>query len=173
MYTRIHKNRRSLLLIIAFVLMLTVVLSACGSNATVGSGSPTVTSTPAPTATKGQADANGCPAGAAVASRPAPANVTLTNKDSGNTINVTRGQSIEVDLPFGHTWAGPADLGSDLLALQSPAGYDSPVARACVWRFIATGTGTAHFSFVGRPLCKKGQLCPMYVLAVPFTIDIK
>jgi hypothetical protein len=56
--------------------------------------------------------------------------------------------------------------------MQTPAGYTSPALGACVWRFMTTGTGTVHLSFVGRPICEQGQVCPLYVLAVIFTLDI-
>lgn len=169
------KGRRFLPLAGILALALVFILAACGTNTTTGSpsGNGAATQTPAPTATQGQANANGCPSGAVITTRPAPAGVVLTNKNTGSTVNVTKGESIEVDLPFGQAWSGPANFSQGLLAMQTPAGYASSTARACVWRFTATGTGTAHLSFVGRPICKKGQACPMYVQAVVFTLDIK
>ncbi len=159
------------ILVLVFIFLLT----ACGTNTTTGSpsGSGATTQTPAPTATQSQASANGCPSSAVVTTQPAQAGVVLTNKNTGSTVNVTKGETIEVDLPFGHAWSGPANFSQGLLAMQTPAGYASSTAKACVWRFSATGTGIAHLSFVGRPICKKGEACPMYVMAVNFTLDIK
>lgn len=168
-------KRRSLPLAGALVLICVFLLASCGVNTNTGSSpnNGTTTPTPTPTATTGQATANGCPSSATVGTQQTPAGVTLTNKDSGSTISVNKGEIIEVHLPFGHLWSGPANLSQGLLTMQKPAGYESASAKACVWRFVAAGTGTVHFSFVGRPICKKGQLCPMYVMAVPFTVDIK
>ena len=167
--------RRSWVLFGMFVLALVFVLSACGTNTTSGSQSsftptPTPTSTPTPSHVT---NANGCPDNTVVNTPPAPASVILTNKNSGNTVSVSKGETVEVHLPFGMTWSGPANLSQGLLSLQGPAGYASPTANACVWRFVAVGTGTAQLAFVGRPICKKGQLCPMYIMAMPFTVVIK
>ena len=177
MHTDIHKikSRRPFVLAGMLLLICVFVLAACGNNTTTGSPPSNGAATPTrtPTTTPGQASANGCPSRAVVTTAPAPAGVTLTSKNSNSTVSVNKGETIEIDLPFGHLWSGPSDLSQGLLTMQSPAGYESPSAKVCVWRFVATGTGTAHFSFVGRPICKKGQLCPMYVMAVPFTIEIK
>ncbi|HEY1354456.1 MAG TPA: hypothetical protein VGF67_33005 [Ktedonobacteraceae bacterium] len=163
--------RRCLLPAGMLVLVLFFLLAACGTNTTTGSpaGRGSVSSTPSPA--RSQISANGCP-GKVVTARPAPANAVLTNKNSGGTIRVPRGETVEVDLPFGHAWSGPEPLPPGLLSMQTPVGYESPALGACVWRFIATGVGTAHLSFVGRPICGQGQVCPLYVLAVFFTLDI-
>ncbi len=163
--------RRSWMLFGAFVLALVFVLSACGTNTTSGSQSsftPTPTSTP-----KHLANANGCPNNTVVTTPPAPASVILTNKNSGNTISVSKGETVEVHLPLGMAWSGPTNLSQELLTMQGPAGYADSATNACVWRFVAVGTGTAQLAFVGRPICKKGQLCPMYIMAMPFTVEIK
>lgn len=166
-------RRRPLLIVIPVILVLVFALSACGTNTTTTGSTPgTPTSTPAATATQGQTTAEGCPNTAVVATPPAAATITLTNANSGNTVKAKKGDTIEVNLAFGHTWQGPTDMTQNLLTVQGPAGYALASAKACVWRFVASGTGTAHLSFTGRPLCKKGQVCPMYIIAVPFTIDI-
>ncbi|SRR5579885_1111690 len=167
------KRRRALPLVGGLVLVFVFILAACGTNTTTGSPAGSGGVTPTPTATQSQGSANGCPSSAVVTTPRAPAGVVLTSNNSGNTINVARGETIEVDLPLGHAWSGPANLSPNLLAMQTPAGYESSTAKACVWRFTATGTGIAHLSFAGRAICKKGQPCPMYVMAVVFTLDIK
>lgn len=154
------------------ILLLIFLLTACGTQSTIGApaGGKTATATLSPTPS--QASANGCPSTIVVTARPAPAGIVLTNKNSGSTITVSRGETIEVDLPVDHAWSGPANLLPGLLSMQTPAGYTSPALGACVWRFMTTGTGTVHLSFVGRPICEQGQVCPLYVLAVIFTLDI-
>jgi hypothetical protein len=165
------KCRRFFLPAGMLVLVLFFLLVACGTNTTTGSpaGGGTVSSTPSPT--RSQVSTNGCP-GKVVTARPVSTNAVLTNKNSGGTIRVTRGETVEVDLPFGHAWSGPEPLSPGLLTMQPPAGYESPARGACVWRFITIGVGTAHLSFVGRPICGQGQVCPLYVLAVFFTLAI-
>jgi hypothetical protein len=99
--------------------------------------------------------------------------VVLTNANSGTTITAKKGDTIEIKLAFGHTWQGPTNLSQSLLTVQGPAGYAFPSAKVCVWRFLAASTGTAHFSFEGRPICQPNQACPMYIMAVPFTVTIE
>jgi|SRR5579883_1264269 len=167
------KRRRALPFVGSLALVLVFILAACGTNTTTGAPAGSGAATPSPTATQGQASANGCPSGAVVTTPQTQAGLVLTSKNSGSTVTVSKGETIEVDLPLGHSWSGPANLSPNLLAMQTPAGYESSTAKACVWRFTATGTGVAHLAFAGRAICKKGQACPMYVMAVNFTLDIK
>lgn len=176
MHTRADLTRRQAwILVVPFVLVLVLALAACGTNTSTGAAPGSTATAPGATATstQSQASANGCPSKTVVTSPPAAANVVLTNANSGTTITAKKGDIIEVNLPFGHTWQGPTGTAQNLLTVQGPAGYTYPSAKACVWRFLATGTGTVHLSFEGRPICPKGQACPMYVMAVPFTVDIK
>lgn len=168
-------RRRSLILVVPFVLALVFALSACGTNTTTGAtpGSTATAPLATATATQSQATADGCPGNTVVTTPPAAANVVLTSADSGTTMNAKKGDVVEVNLPFGHTWQGPTNIPQNLLVAQGPAGYAYPSAKACVWRFLASGTGTAHLDFAGRPICKKGQACPMYVMAVVLTVNIK
>lgn len=171
-------RRRWFLLVVPCTLMLILALAACGTNTTTGStpgATATATTTLAATATvtQGQSTAEGCPSATPVTTAPPAANIVLTNANSGTTINAKKGDIIQVDLAFGHKWQGPLNSSQNLLVVQGPAGYASNAVRACVWRFQAVATGTAHLSFAGRPICKKDQVCPMYILDVPFTIDIK
>jgi hypothetical protein len=164
-----HGQRRSLLSISGLLLMFVFVLAACGTNTTVGSGSQ-AGKTPTPTATH-QASTSSCP-GSASDTTQTPANVVLTKKDTGKTVNISKGQIVEVRLEQGLSWSGPAKLDSSILELQGTAGAASASDHTCVWRFIAVGTGKAQLSFTGRPICKKGQMCPMYIMAVPFTVEV-
>lgn len=172
MYTRAGILRRwSLVLVVPCLLVLVLALSACGTNTTTGAAPGSTP--PAATPTQSQANTNGCPNNTVMTTPPAAANVVLTNSNSGSTINAKKGEIIEIDLPFGHTWQGPTSISPAILAVQGPAGYAYPTAKACVWRFQAMSAGTVHLSFEGRPICKKGQACPLYIMAVPFTITIK
>lgn len=170
------RHYRLLASIIPLFLVLVLALSACGTNAPTSTGAapastataPVVTATP----TQGQANTNGCPSSTVIAPPLPTANVVLTNADSGTTVTAKKGDTIEIKLSFGHVWQGPMDLAQGLLTAQGPVGYAYPAAKVCIWRFLAAGTGSAHFSFEGRPICKPTQACPMYIMAVPFTVDI-
>lgn len=166
-----HGQRRSFLGIGGFLLMFVFVLAACGTNTTVGS-SPQAGTTPTPTATHQASTAGGCPGSSTSDTTQTPANVVLTNKDTGKTVNISKGQTVEVRLEQGLNWSGPAKLASSVLELQGNAGAASASDHTCVWRFLAVGAGKTQLSFTGRPICKKGQMCPMYIIAVPFTIEV-
>lgn len=167
-------RRRTFLFIAPFILVFVIVLSACGSNTPVGNGpgtaaSPTAT---APTNTS-PGTPEGCPNTTTVNAAPAAANVVLTQAKSGTEVNAKKGDTIEIDLPFGHIWEGPGNAAQGMLTAQGPAGYAWQSGKVCVWRFVATATGTAHLSYLGRPICKKDEACPLYVMSVPFTITIQ
>ncbi|HEU5375424.1 MAG TPA: hypothetical protein VFV38_08300 [Ktedonobacteraceae bacterium] len=173
-HTRIAVRHKSFWLAIALILLLSLTLTACGTNASnTGSAPGGSTPTPAPTATQSQAQVDGCPNKAVVTTQPAAASLVLKGTNSNSTVSAKKGDTIEIDLAFGHTWQGPLNASHGLLTMQNPSGYASPTAKACVWRFVASQTGTAQLSFSGRPLCEKDQLCPQYVMAVDFTINIK
>ncbi len=169
-------RRRLFILAVLLLLAFVLVLSACGTNTSTTTGaapSGTATTTVAATTTTGQPTAEGCPSSTVVTTAPVAANVVLTNANSGNTITAQKGDIIQVNLPFGHNWQGPLNLSPGRLTTQGPAGYSNASAKACTWRFLAANTGTVHLAFAGRPICKKNEACPMYIMAVPFTIVIK
>jgi len=173
-YTFIAR-RYSFILVLSLVLVLA--LTACGVNSTsTGSSTTTPTAVPSATATKvatsTSASTTGCP-GSTLATQPSAPTITLTTANTQTAVTAKNGATIEVDLPVGHTWQGPDITPQNMLAMQSPSGYTSTKGQFCVWRFVATGVGTVHLSFTGRPICKKGQLCPMYVMAIPFTINVQ
>jgi hypothetical protein len=99
------------------------------------------------------------------------ANVVLKPSNSNTAVNAHQGDVIEVQLPFGQLWNGPT-TSQGVLQLETPAGYASQTANSCIWRFAAQGTGTAQLNFYGRAICKKGALCPQYVMSLPFTINV-
>jgi hypothetical protein len=162
-------RRKSLWLIISLATALTFVLTACGAN--TGSGSTSTGSTSTPTATS-IVNSYGCPSNAVVGTTSTQANIVLKPSNSNTAVNAHQGDVIEVQLPFGQLWNGPTtSLG--VLQLQTPSGYASQTANSCVWRFTAQGAGTTQLNFYGRAMCKKGQMCPQYVMSVPFTINVK
>ena len=169
-------RRHAFVLVVPLVAILAVLVAACGasdSGTSTGSGSSGSGSnpTPAPTSVKGYGTTYGCPSDVVVNSGAQP-NVVITLKDSNTTINAKTGDVIEVQLPFGQQWTGPATV-PGILQMQTPSGYAVKTAKVCVWRFNAQSSGTAQISFSGKAICKAGEMCPQYVMAVLFTIDIK
>ena len=164
-------RRKSIWLIISLATALTFVLTACGTHSSSGSGSTSTGTTPAPTATSAVSP-HGCPSNVVVGTTSTQANVVLKPSNSKTAVNAQQGEVIEVQLPFGQLWSGPT-TSQGVLQLQTPFGYASQTANSCIWRFTAQGAGTSQLSFYGRAMCKKGQLCPQYVVLVPFTIHVK
>jgi len=154
-----------------FLTLIVLVLAACGSNTSTGSTSPGAGSTPVAATPTTTASASGCP-GTVMTTSPSPAKIVLKQSDSNATITAHVGDVVEVDLPFGQTWTGPT-VSQGELQLQGPAGYALPTSKMCVWRFTAQSAGTTQVEFYGKAICQKGQMCPLYVMRIPYTIVIK
>ena len=156
---------------IALVMLLACALTGCGSSGGTGPG-PGSSPTPTPTAGQGYGTAHGCPSDAVVSPEPPAAQVTVTLSDANRTHPAHVGVVVEIRLPFGLRWAGPTMQGAGL-QLQAPAGYASLSLGMCIWRLNALQAGMTTLTFTARALCRDGQLCPRFVLAVPFTIVVK
>jgi hypothetical protein len=163
-------RRKSVWLIISLATALTFILTACGTNSNSGSSSISTGTTPVPVATS-TPNSNGCPSNAVVGTTATPANVVLKMSNSKTTVTAHQGDVIEIQLPFGQAWNGPT-TSQGALQLQTPYGYASRTANSCIWRFTAQVAGATQLNFYGKALCKKGQMCPQYVVSVPFSIDV-
>ncbi len=170
-------RRQSLISIVVLALMLLAVLSACGANSgsagstSTGSSPAGLTSTPVATSPT-RSPTNGCPNSTTVTVRPPAATVKLKSTNNNTVIKVHQGDSIEVDLLFGLIWQGPENTYQKWLTLQTPAGYASATAKACVWRFVAVNSGTTELVFIGLPICKTSRDCPLNTIDIMFTIDV-
>lgn len=165
-------QRHTWLLVGALLAVMVFVLAACGYNA--GSGTTTTGSSASPSKTPTAAttvNAYGCP-GTVLTTSPAPATIVLKQSDSSTTITAHVGNIVEVDLPFGQNWTGPTASQGEL-QLQAPAGYALTGSKVCVWRFMAQSAGTTQLDFYGKAICQKGQMCPLYVMRIPYTIVVK
>jgi hypothetical protein len=171
MRRKYHAGQSYLILSVALVALLAFGLAACGSSGGAGPGSGS-TPTPTPTAGQGYGTAHGCLSDAVVTPDPPTANVTATLSQANRALTAHVGDVIEIQLPFGLRWSGPV-LSGGSLQLQTPAGYASPSKGMCIWRLNAPQAGTTTLTFSARALCVAGQLCPQFVLAVPFTMAVK
>ncbi|MGZ3617502.1 MAG: hypothetical protein ACXWOL_11905 [Ktedonobacteraceae bacterium] len=163
-------RRNSLWLILSLATALAFLLTACGANSSSGSSSTSTGTTPAPIATS-TPNSYGCPSNTVINAASPPANVVLKTSNSNTMVTAHQGDVIEIQLPFGQLWNGPT-ASQGALQLQTPYGYPSQTAKSCIWRFTAQGTGTTQLNFTGRAICKKGQMCPQYVISVPFSIHV-
>jgi hypothetical protein len=98
--------------------------------------------------------------------------VIIRDRDINSTVTAHVGDTIEVRLPFGTKWTGPAQIPANLQE-QPPTGYAFPSDNVCVWRFAAQSAGTATLDFHSQPICTKGEMCPMFITDNPVTIDVK
>lgn len=161
-------QRRTWFALGSILVLLVFVLAACGSNTGGGTTTTGAGSTPTPPTT---ASTYGCP-GTVMTTVPSPAKIVLKQSDSNTTITAQVGDVVEIDLPFGQTWTGPTASQGEL-QLQGPAGYAVTASKMCVWRFTAQSTGTTQVEFYGKAICQKGQLCPLYIMRIPYTIVVK
>ncbi|PZW26684.1 hypothetical protein EI42_03836 [Thermosporothrix hazakensis] len=166
------------LLVLSLVLVL-VLVTACGSRPTTGGqpaqGSPTATppaTTPAPDKGDKNALTNGCPSDITMKTVPSKADVIVKRSDIGKTIVVHKGNIIEFDLPFGQRWLGPTATPT-ILEIQQPAGFAASENKACIWRFVARDTGKIELDFTARAICRPGKMCAMYIMDLPFTIEVQ
>ena len=173
-----RRERYMPLTVVVFIVILACIMAACGSN--VGSGTsvgsaatPTpVASTPTVTTVAGYGTTQGCPSDSVVSNLPkANVVVTLSGTASSN-VTAHTGDVIELRAPFGKKWGGPQGSTGGLV-LQSPAGFAQMTDKACVWRFDAKSAGTTKIDFTGRPICKKGSMCAMFIMDMPVTITVK
>jgi len=165
-------------------LFLVTLLVACGGatntpngsnnsgSSNQGSGSGAANGGTTSTAVASSGTANGCPSNAVVTTVSGNASIIVKLAQMNQTISAHNGDIIEIQLPFGHKWTGPT-TSQGILQLQGPAGYASKSANACIWRFVATGTGTVQLMFHSQALCQAGQVCPMYITAIPFDFIVK
>lgn len=164
---------------VALVVILTCILSACGFNSGTSTASGGSSSTPTPvaptptvTTVAGYGTTQGCPSDSVV-SNISKANVVATITGAmGQTVTAHTGDIIELHMPFGKRWSGP-QTSLNGLTLETPSGYALKADKSCVWRFDAKDAGTNTLSFTSRPMCQKGQMCPMYIVNVQVTINVK
>lgn len=175
MHTIQISRQRSLWCMVTFAMVLAIMLAACGTNTSgTSTGGTGVDPSPKPTykTVKGYGTTFGCPSDVVVNPQPPAPNVVISIKQGYTVIIAHTGDVIEIRLPFGLAWSGPTASQGSLL-LQPPSGYALKDKHVCVWRFVARSTGTTKLIFTARAICKPHQLCPLFVLEVTFTIDVR
>nr|HET6902376.1 hypothetical protein [Ktedonobacteraceae bacterium] len=163
------KFLQSGLLVVAFAF----VLAACGtrSSSTATGSTPTSSSIRTSGTVLGYGKTYGCPSDVVVSTAPVAPDVTVEPKQGRTVINAHRGDVIEIRMPFGVAWRGPT-TSQGILQLQQPSGYVWKPSNACIWGFVAKGTGTVALDFFGSVICKKVPLCVPSVEVAAFTIKV-
>ncbi len=161
---------KSVWLIVTLMMVFVFILAACGTNTTTGGGS----AAPKPTMgmAKGYGTQHGCPSDAVIHTPSSAPDVVVRASDTHKVITAHTGDIVEFELPFGQMWSDPT-TSQRTLQLQSPSGYALLANHACIWRFAAHSAGTSLVTFIGKAICQQGQMCPQYIISMPFTIDVK
>ena len=167
-------RQKTLLYTGLLMLAFTLIVTACGTNGGPGTGGNgnNPGSTPTSTVSKGYGASQGCPTDAVATSDSTKASVVVRPPQATGTVVAHTGDTIEFLLPFGMRWRGPT-ASQGTLKIEEPYGYALKSENSCVWHFTASGTGKVEVQFSGSAICKAGTFCPMYVMLVPFTIEVK
>jgi len=168
------------------LLALALLVAGCGvttgSGGELASGTPSATisatatpspappSAPTPTrTTTGGNSAVACPD-----SSDGPGSPTLiltpTTPDRAGSAHV--GDIVQARLPTSSKWSYGPTQSSGALSPTQPSGVLIHALNSCVWSFKAVADGTQTLTFTGQPICKAGQPCPDYRIAMTFSVAI-
>ncbi len=147
--------------LVALVMAASLALAACGSTA------PSSTSSSG----AGAAGNASCP-NTAPASR-SPANVVVHGANAAQPIHVSVGQILELQLPFGRSYALFPSGSNTILTELQPSDFPDASVQSCIFRFKATQSGTTALVFISRPVCSPKQQCPQNIqrLAIPVQVQ--
>jgi hypothetical protein len=163
--------QRPALCIVLFVTIFAPILDACGTRSSGTREGFHPSPIPTSETVAGYGTAQGCPSDVVVSHAPPAADVTVQPNQGATPITAHQGEVIEIQVPFGLSWEGPT-TSQGPLQLQSPYGYAWKPDSACIWRFLAQGTGTVELPFSGMAICKKGLHCVPSVTEASFTIKV-
>jgi len=161
-----------------------IMLVGCGKTVTSGNGGavvPTATPgggvvKPVPSLTPlpvGTVQATGCPLPTKTVTWPPPPPLHLSPQKS-HAASLRVGQTLEVDLPFGHRWAlALPQVPSGSLSLDAPAGYGDAAQHSCVWHYTAKAAGQVTLTYSLSPLCQKGQHCSGAITLLDLAITVQ
>lgn len=168
------------------LLALTLLVAGCGvttanggelssgtpsaTSSATATASPATSSAPTPTrTTTGGSSAVACPDSSASPGNPT---LILTPNTPGRAGSAHVGDMAQVRLPTTSKWSYAPAQSSGALSLTSPSGVLIHSLDSCVWSFKAVADGTQTLSFTGQPICKPGQSCPDYRIAMTFDVTV-
>jgi hypothetical protein len=79
---------------------------------------------------------------------------------------------VQVRLPTSSKWTYAPAQSSGALSPTQPSGVLIRSLNSCVWSFKAVADGTQTLMFSGQAICKPGQPCADYRIAMTFTITV-
>jgi hypothetical protein len=151
-------------------------MTACGvtpTSATTGAASGSSSTTKSsPTAT-----ATGCPLPTQTVQWPQASSQVATlgtaTTQSSSPVQLGKGQTLEVHMPFGHVWGLAVTSLSSIMRVDAPAGYGDAASKTCVWHFTALSSGSVTLDFTERALCPPNVgKCPQYAALVDLLVTV-
>lgn len=99
--------------------------------------------------------------------------LTLTNQDTGMTVQVTTGQTVVLSLAAG-SGMQPWQVGTPDPNVLAPAPNTAATTTQGVTQstFQAVGAGTTQLTASDRPSCAAGEMCPQFIIAYQVTVDV-
>jgi hypothetical protein len=105
------------------------------------------------------------PAMSATAAAAPPCSRTIDNSDNGKTITMVAGTCATLSLQPDLVWTTPVSS-SRAVAVTDTETF----APDSIWTLEAVHAGDATITSSGRPNCKPGQVCPLFI--VEFSVHI-
>jgi hypothetical protein len=96
--------------------------------------------------------------------------LTPTTPDRAGSAHV--GDIVQVRLPTTSKWTYAPAQSAGALSLTQPSGVLIHSLNACVWTFKAVAAGTQTLPFTGQAICKPGQPCADYRIAMTFSVAV-
>ncbi len=142
------------------------------SSATNPSGS---SSPPAEQPTPGSASLNGCPSQQPPPGAANPTDVVVSSGGGANglAVSLRAGQTLEVRLAATVHWGLQIKDTAHILTASTPNGWYDASLKACVWRFTATGAGSAALIYGGSLVCAPHSQCATIAEAQDYTITVQ
>jgi hypothetical protein len=165
----------------ALALLFLSLLAGCGavsspssSNGGASNSGALAASSTATTGASGSSTRNGCPSQQAPAAASSAADVTVKQAggESGKSVTLRKGQTLEILLPATYHWRlGTSNLGGTLTDVEPEGWYDAAM-QSCAWRFTGASVGTIPLDFGATPLCDPGKMCPALAFDVSYSVTV-
>jgi hypothetical protein len=168
------------------VLALALIVAGCGVTTANGgelaSGTPsattgaTATASPAPpsapTPTRTATGGNSAVACPESSQGPGQPTLILTPTTPNRAGSAHVGDIVQVRLPTTSKWTYAPAQSTGALSPTQPSGVLIHSLNSCVWSFEAVATGTQTLPFSGQAICKPGQPCADYRIAMMFSVTV-
>lgn len=179
-YTHMAYSQRLSLVVVGFLLLLSLGITACGVSSSGGSGGASTASATTPHTTPNTPGSTGTP-GVHLAVRPCKGpyasvteygtpNVVIDQATPNDTASAHVGDLVQVRLPGSMAWSYASAGGN--LALLQPADMQDSNLNVCFWNFHAQAAGAVMLEFTGRVICDPKSPCANLERLVRFTVHV-